>query len=66
MLTERLGIPYRKNNPDMYYLLEDWQPTAIRNAQTLLDSYGSHHNPERDNPSTTVHYLVQELNKYAR
>ncbi len=64
-LTERLGKPYRKNDPAMYRLLEDLQPAAIRNAQTLLDSYGEVHNPEQDNPCTTVHLLVQELNRHA-
>ena len=29
-------------------------------------SYGPNHNPERDNPSTTVHQLVEELNRCAR
>ena len=65
-LTERLGKSYRKNDPAMYRLLEDLQPAAIRNAQTLLDSYGDAHNPEQNNPCTTVHLLVQELNRHAR
>jgi len=50
----------------MYDRLLTRQPDAIRNAQTLLDSYGPAHNPEKDNPCTTVHLLVQELNQYAR
>lgn len=66
MLSERLGKPYQKNDPGMYRILEDRQPAACHNAQRLLDFYGSDHNPERDNPSTTVHLLVQELNRYAR
>lgn len=66
MLTQRLEKPYRKNAPDMYNLLKDQQPEAIRNAQRLLAFYGPDHNPERDNPSTTVHRLVEELNYYAR
>lgn len=66
MLTERLGYLYHKNDLEMYYRLEDRQPDAMRNAQRLLDSYGQNHNPEQDNPSTTVHYLIQELNEYAR
>lgn len=65
MLTDRLGSRYRKNNSrEMYARLEDRQSDAIRNAQRLLDSYGPEHNPERDNPCTTVHVLVQELNRH--
>jgi len=66
MLSERLGFRYQKNNRKMYDLLQDRQPEAIRNAQRLLDFYGPEHNPERDNPCTTVHLLVQELNRYIR
>lgn len=66
MLTQRLGKPYRKNAPGMYDLLKERQTEAIHNALRLLDSYGPNHNPERDNPCTTVHQLVQELNRYTR
>lgn len=66
LLTERLNKPYRKNALDMYDQLLERQPTAIKNAQTLWESYGSDHNPEKDNPSTTIHLLVQELNRHAR
>ena len=66
MLTERMGSPYRKDSQDMYDLLRDRQPEAIRNAQRLLDFYAPDHNPERDNPCTTVHLLVCELNRYLR
>ncbi len=38
------------------------QDTAIKNAENLLNSYGISHNPESDNPSTTVHNLVILLN----
>ncbi|DAB35346.1 MAG TPA: hypothetical protein CFH82_00700 [Sulfurospirillum sp. UBA12182] len=38
------------------------QDVAIRNAKRLLDSYGDNHNPESDNPATTVHLLVEVLN----
>ncbi len=64
MLTERLGSPYRKNDPSMYDKLFDLQETAIRNAENLLKSY-TNHSPEKDNPSTRVHLLVQELNKHS-
>ena len=38
------------------------QKVAIANARKLLSSYGSDHNPERDNPSTTIHCLIEVLN----
>ena len=66
MLTERMGSRYRKNRLDMYDLLVERQPEAILNAQRLLDFYAPNHNPERDNPCTTVHLLVCELNRYLR
>jgi len=66
MLSKRLGHPYQKNDPKMYQQLKDRQSTAIRNAQKLLKSYGPKHKPAHDNPSTTIHHLVQVLNKYVR
>jgi hypothetical protein len=63
-LTECLGLEYKKNDPNMYETLEDKQKDAIRNAEKLLQSYIPH-NPEKDNPCTTVHQLVQELNRFA-
>ena len=41
--------------------LVDLQDDAVRNATTLLDSYGDGRNPQGDNPSTTVHRLVEVL-----
>lgn len=64
MLTERLGIKYRKNDPAMYDRLLSMQGQAIRNAEKLLLSYPEHA-PEKNNPSTTVHLLVMELNKFS-
>jgi len=62
-LTEKIGHEYKKNSVTMYEELLDKQPTAIHNAERLLSSY-PYPNPAQDNPSTTVHELVQELNKY--
>ena len=64
MLTKRLGFEYQKNDPDMYTHLQMKQADAIRNAKKLLQTYTSP-KPERDNPSTTVHRLVEALNKFA-
>ena len=43
---------------ELYFVQKD----AIKNAETLLKSYGSYHKPEDDNPSTTVYQLVVLLN----
>ncbi|HYW20301.1 MAG TPA: RloB family protein [Nodularia sp. (in: cyanobacteria)] len=64
-LNELLNNQYRKNSDSIYEELEHLQPTAIRNAKNLLNQYNLH-NPESDNPCTTVHKLVEELNKYIR
>ncbi|MCH8963291.1 MAG: RloB domain-containing protein [Bacteroidetes bacterium] len=64
MLNNLLGVPYEKNRLDMYERLEDRQETAIRNAERLLNNYDPP-DPARNNPGTTVHLLVQELNRFA-
>ncbi|HEY9809329.1 MAG TPA: RloB family protein [Halomicronema sp.] len=64
-LTHTMGEKYEKNNPYMYEKLESRQPEAIRNAKRLLEEYDPP-NPEQNNPSTTVHLLVEELNKFIR
>ena len=63
-LNDLLGVPYEKNRLDMYERLEDRQEIAIRNAERLLNNYDPSR-PAHDNPSTTVHLLVQELNRFA-
>ena len=37
------------------------QETAITNAKRLMAFHGEGHNPESDNPSTTIHKLVELL-----
>lgn len=64
MLKKLLNIPYKENLPDMYERLETRQEAAIQNAEKLLSIY-DHPNPARNNPSTTVHLLVNELNRFA-
>ncbi|MFN3309754.1 MAG: RloB family protein [Anaerolineales bacterium] len=65
ILTRYLGS-YRKNQTDLYEKLLPYQAEAIRNAERLMNSYFPNHNPARDNPCTTVHLLVQELNRHLR
>lgn len=62
-LKSLLGNKYQKNSETIYEELFDKQPTAIKNATTLLKQYNPH-NPVDDNPSTTVHLLVQKLNRF--
>ncbi|MGP6140268.1 MULTISPECIES: RloB family protein [unclassified Jeotgalibaca] len=64
MLSRRMKKPYKKNMPNMYGKLLARQETAIANARQL---YGERSNsPAKDNPSTTVFHLVEELNKHLR
>jgi hypothetical protein len=63
LLEKRLGYKYEKNSETMYEELKDKQHHAIKHAKKLIQEYdprmtGNH------NPSTTVHFLVEELNKY--
>jgi RloB-like protein len=60
-LRGHLNQEYKKNDPDMYNKILDKQPMAIKFARKLLASYDPH-NPEQDNPCTTVHLLVEALN----
>jgi hypothetical protein len=64
-LSERLGHTYAKNRTDMYERLLNVQPAAIANARRLWALYDPWH-PAHADPSTTVHELVEELNKYRR
>lgn len=64
-LHRLLGHRYEKNSDTIYEELAERQPVAIRNATRLLDLY-TPQNPERDNPSTKVHKLVIELNKFVQ
>lgn len=60
-----LNKKYQKNSEAIYDELLSKQPTAIKNATSLLKQYDPHA-PARDNPSTTVHLLVQELNRFIK
>jgi hypothetical protein len=62
-LTNKLGHEYKKNGETIYEELKDKQENAIKNAKRLLQKY-DRPNPESDNPSTTVHLLVEELNRF--
>jgi hypothetical protein len=61
-LTELLRHPYQKNSLSIYDELLPYQNRALHHAALLYDQYQPK-NPEKDKPSTTVHLLVEELNK---
>jgi hypothetical protein len=61
MLTRLLSHKYKKNSATIYEEIKHIQPIAIKNATNLLSQYDLNR-PEKDNPSTTVHFLVQCLN----
>jgi hypothetical protein len=65
MLDDLLGHPYKKNDPQTYAALRSGQDDALRNARTLLAQYDPL-DPANDNPSTTVHLLVEALLHFAR
>ena len=62
-LSKSLRRSYRKNDPSMYEVLLPKQSTAIKNAIQLLEQYPLG-NPADSDPSTKVHELVMELNRF--
>lgn len=61
-LSQLLGFQYQKNSVTMYDLISSRQKDAIRNARRLLSEYPNE-SPSSNNPSTTVHLLVEQLNR---
>ncbi|MCD4785849.1 MAG: RloB family protein [Candidatus Eremiobacteraeota bacterium] len=57
---ENFRREYEKNDKKILKLLEDKIETAIRHSSKLYSQY-DHKNPAKDNPSTTVHLLVEKL-----
>jgi hypothetical protein len=64
-LSVELDEKYEKNSETIYQKLLNKQENAIKNAKRLLSTYSTP-NPYKDNPSTTVHILVEELNKFLK
>jgi hypothetical protein len=63
-LSQRLGRRYNKSDATLYEELFIHQAVAIRNAKRLLSFYDPC-NPEKDDPSTSIHVLVEYLNDFA-
>ena len=61
-LSEYLGRTYEKRAP-MYDILSSQQALAIEHAKRLLDLH-SGTSPAQANPSTTVHLLVMQLQRF--
>lgn len=62
-LNQLLDSPYSKRDETLYETLLARQPTALQNAARLLNSYAVAQ-PSKDDPSTTVHLLVAQLNRF--
>jgi len=65
LLTRELKEKYQKNSPNMYKILRQHQDKAIKNAEELLIFQNCNQkSPANSNPSTTVHNLIKQLNKF--
>ena len=66
LIKENCGKEYEKNCELIFDILESKKSEAIKNAEKLLKFHDSVNgiNPDQNNPSTTVHYLVKILDKY--
>jgi hypothetical protein len=65
ILDVRLGHEYLKKSPEIYDEILDQQITAIKNAKRLLNNYHPCR-PADDDPSTTVHLLVEQLLEHSK
>lgn len=64
-LNQQLGRPYKKADTTLYQELLPRQEDALQNA-TRLESQYEPRNLARDDPATTVHKLVRELNRFTQ
>ena len=62
-LERYLALPYDKTDDTVFFRLLPRQSDALHNAQHLLAQYQPP-NPWEDDPSTTVHLLVEQLNRF--
>jgi len=63
-LSDLLKYKYEKNSEIMYKELKNKQKKAIQHAKKLYSTYEPNHNPEKNNPCTTVFRLVERLNEF--
>lgn len=64
-LNRQLGRPYKKNDPQLFAILEPQMEAAINRAKRLMEEYVPCH-PVEDDPSTSVHTLVEELLRFSQ
>ena len=57
-------FPYEKNLEDLYDLLCDKTPSAIKRSRELYESYEPDTPPSKRAPATRVHELVEYLSEY--
>lgn len=62
-LTGDKTTKYSKTTKNMFSLIKDMEKGAIRNAKHLLKIHKDEPSFLKKNPSTTVHLLVENLNK---
>ncbi len=64
-LSVLLGKKYEKNDTDIYDLIKDKEPVAIKNAKKLEAMHNKNgvKSPFRRDPSTTVYRLVERLRR---
>jgi hypothetical protein len=64
---KEFGLEYDKADKTIYAQVKDRQTTALKNAHRLERHWNEmgKHFPERENPSTSVHKLVEFLNELA-
>ena len=65
LLTRFLGVPYQKNDPQMYERLKDKIDVALQRAAKLANEHkASKRPPHQANPCTQVHELIAALRQY--
>lgn len=65
LLDENLGHPYEKKSSTIFDELRSYQTVAIRNAKRLISQYHPRR-PAKDDPSTTVFELVEQLLEHSK
>lgn len=65
ILDKELGHEYKKNSTTIFDELYQHQAIAIKNAKKLLGQYQPSR-PSKDDPSTTVHKLVEQLLEFSK
>lgn len=66
VMKDIYNLNYQKNSKNMFEILKEKQDIAIRNAEKLEKEIKKKYawDIKNYNPSTSVHHLVKELNKY--